>query len=308
MPDLSAKCLSAKFYRAGQRKLGIGQVPLIWVTLLAAFVTCISINHGEPPLLKELHAECTREGHYETSKCRYISHRDDDDGPTKGMEPSGTNFSFLIPMNECGTVYYEGAPSVKQQKRNDTRTTDKSNDNEVYIENTLLIQTDPTIQEATDLAKTLRCVWQKEIRQPLMAALPFGNIGKIIHRDAQRVKTITATRHTLQHDHQTNTSNKNVPILNLRFQKKGQVQSVPFNERRHNSRALELDDEFDTDPELDPVTTYFSNKSDLISPLALQRQQNYISSSATPVNTPPILKWTFLVVMRFMVLLQCFVI
>lgn len=129
-----------------------------------------------------------------------------------------------------------------------------------------------------------------------------------IHRDAQRVKTITATRHTLQHDHQTNTSNKNVPILNLRFQKKGQVQSVPFNERRHNSRALELDDEFDTDPELDPVTTYFSNKSDLISPLALQRQQNYISSSATPVNTPPILKWTFLVVMRFMVLLQCFVI
>lgn len=32
------------------------------VTLLAAFVTCISINHGEPPLLKELHAECTREG------------------------------------------------------------------------------------------------------------------------------------------------------------------------------------------------------------------------------------------------------
>lgn len=44
------------------------------------------------------------------------------------------------------------------------------------MENTVMFQRNLFIQEQGDLAQTLRCVWQKEIRRPLQATLPL--LGK----------------------------------------------------------------------------------------------------------------------------------
>lgn len=110
----------------------------------------------------------------------------------------------------------------------------------------------------------------------------FQTSSKLYGGIPQRVKTITATMHRrrLHEDKDSsllasNSSQTSIPRFNLRFQKKGQVQSVPFVERRHHSRAMDMD--------TDSSENYSENEektSDLVSALPLQTKYINVRSVA----------------------------
>lgn len=70
--------------------------------------------------------------------------------------------SFNVPQKGCGTVSQSGYKTAQQlntfQRSLDTRAVIQP-EQEVFLENTIVIQHDPDFQEAGDTARRLRCVW-----------------------------------------------------------------------------------------------------------------------------------------------------
>ncbi|CAL8082463.1 unnamed protein product [Orchesella dallaii] len=100
------------------------------------------------------------------------------------------------------------------------------------MENTVMFQKSHYIQEQGDLAQTLRCVWQKEIRKPLSATLPFRrkHAQKIVRAETE----LTTENKATESSYSENTSTKQ-PSPVRRFQGKGQVESISFGRRRGKS-------------------------------------------------------------------------
>lgn len=68
--------------------------------------------------------------------------------------------SFNVPQKGCGTVSQSGYKTANVntfQRSLDVRT--PAQEQEVFLENTIVIQHDPDFQEAGDTARRLRCVW-----------------------------------------------------------------------------------------------------------------------------------------------------
>lgn len=67
------------------------------------------------------------------------------------------SFRFSVPIEGCGTT---------GQLEAATRTQD------MYFENTIIIQTDPIIQEEWDVARNIRCTWPHTFSKSVVAT-PF---------------------------------------------------------------------------------------------------------------------------------------
>ncbi|ODN02014.1 hypothetical protein Ocin01_04671 [Orchesella cincta] len=200
-------------------------------------------EHMESSLVKKLTATCSKDGikvnvrfnhpftgivysygHYDTAKCVFV-----DNNNNVAVSSPETRFSFIIPADECGTVFHDPGSTIQDNSTGVATETD----NEVYMENTVMFQKSHYIQEQGDLAQTLRCVWQKEIRKPLYATLPFRRkqVHKIQREDAENT---TAESKPTQSSYKENTSGRyQSPVK--RFQGKGQVESISFGRRRGKS-------------------------------------------------------------------------
>ncbi|CAG7722277.1 unnamed protein product [Allacma fusca] len=235
---------------------------LRFVLLLIVFYFPLIEKVSSDGLLKDMKADCINDGirvhlvfqkpfygvaysfgHYENDRCRYIGQ----DSNHTGLN----NYSFLIPVGECGTIQHGATSTVRtnahtpnnhsesrfvrnakssERKRHQAQGSNVNGaGNEIYIENTLLIQHDASIQEAGDLAQKLRCVWQKEIHKPLVASLPFQAVNR----------RIQPLRFPAQYKHERRGNVSSVSTEGVRFESKGQVESVPYyNYKRKWSRSL----------------------------------------------------------------------
>ncbi|XP_076351310.1 cuticlin-3-like [Tachypleus tridentatus] len=86
-------------------------------------------------------------GFYDSENCRFI---------TPSSRPA-RSFTFRIPLAACGTL---GQLEVL------------TSDQDMYLENTVIIQNDPYIQEVWDHARRLRCTWSHTLTKALIAR-PF---------------------------------------------------------------------------------------------------------------------------------------
>ncbi|XP_013792003.1 uncharacterized protein LOC106475874 [Limulus polyphemus] len=86
-------------------------------------------------------------GYYDVDICRFVS----------ATSREARSFTFQIPLAACGTV---GQFEVLTR------------DQDMYLENTVIIQNDPYIQEAWDQARRLRCVWSHTLTKTV-SARPF---------------------------------------------------------------------------------------------------------------------------------------
>ena len=69
-----------------------------------------------------------------------------------------SGFSFNVPQKGCGTVSQSGYKTANVASNTFQRSLD-TEEQEVFLENTIVIQHDPDFQEAGDTARRLRCVW-----------------------------------------------------------------------------------------------------------------------------------------------------
>jgi len=201
-------------------------------------------EHMESSLVKKLTATCNKDGikvsvrfnhpftgivysygYYDTPKCIFVDHNNN-----VGGSASETRFSFTIPADECGTVFHDPGSII----RDNSSAVATESGNEVYMENTVMFQKNHYIQEQGDIAQTLRCVWQKEIRKPLSATLPFRrkHVQKVMEKETE---ITTKESKPTQSSYLENIPTQRQQNLVKRFQGKGQVESISFGRRRGKS-------------------------------------------------------------------------
>lgn len=92
-------------------------------------------------------------GHYQNSECRYVK------------ENSGRKkYTFTVSLNSCGTEFI-----------NAFDTQGKS-----YLENVLVLQNEPGIQEVWDTIRSVRCLWEGNLKKVLNVALSVGMLNQEI--------------------------------------------------------------------------------------------------------------------------------
>ncbi|XP_026823293.1 uncharacterized protein LOC113561202 isoform X2 [Rhopalosiphum maidis] len=126
------------------------------------------ISH--PPHIHEMNVQCSKDmmtinvefnrpydgvvyskGFYNTPECRYVS-------PNSGQ----TKYSFKVMLNSCGTRFVDDFSSGKQ----------------AYLENVLVIQNEPGIQEVWDVIRSVRCLWEGNLNKALSIALNIGMLNQ----------------------------------------------------------------------------------------------------------------------------------
>jgi len=95
---------------------------------------------------------------YQNPKCTYVTANNN----------GRTTFSFSVPLKGCGTISQLGGKSSNSLAAQ--RSLDVSGD-ELFLENTIIIQRDPDIQEVGDTARRLRCVWRNALQKSVNAKL-----------------------------------------------------------------------------------------------------------------------------------------
>nr|XP_018909745.1 PREDICTED: uncharacterized protein LOC109038928 [Bemisia tabaci] len=122
------------------------------------------LNH--PPHIHELVVQCAKDqmtislefnkvfdgviyskGFYSSPECRYVE-------PNSGK----TKFAFSVMLNSCGTQFIDGIMEGKQ----------------AYLENVLVLQGEPGIQEVWDTIRAVRCLWEGNLNKALSVALTVG--------------------------------------------------------------------------------------------------------------------------------------
>ena len=78
-------------------------------------------------------------------------------------------YSFSVPLKGCGTISHLGGKGNSNSLAAH-RSLEVSNE-EIFLENTIIIQRDPDIQEAGDTARRLRCVWRNALQKSVNAKL-----------------------------------------------------------------------------------------------------------------------------------------
>ncbi|KAK6622556.1 hypothetical protein RUM44_002368 [Polyplax serrata] len=122
------------------------------------------LNH--PPHIHALDVQCAKDmmtitiefnrifngviyskGFYNLEKCRYVT------------ENSGQQrYTFRVSLDSCGTQFIDQFDQGGQ----------------AYLENVLVLQNEPGIQEVWDTVRTVRCLWEGSIRQDLSVSLVIG--------------------------------------------------------------------------------------------------------------------------------------
>ncbi|KAJ4435288.1 hypothetical protein ANN_17898, partial [Periplaneta americana] len=92
-------------------------------------------------------------GFYKDDECRYVN------------QGSGrTQFSFTVRLNACGTQF------IDQFKEG----------GQAYLENVLVFQNEPGIQEVWDTVRRVRCLWEGNIKESLSVNLAIGMLSQEI--------------------------------------------------------------------------------------------------------------------------------
>ncbi|KAH9362447.1 hypothetical protein HPB48_020143 [Haemaphysalis longicornis] len=89
-------------------------------------------------------------GHFEHPECRHV----------KADAAPGPVFEFVIQADRCG--------SSKVERKN--------KDGESYIENTIVVQNEPRIQEWSDSARRLRCSWDSNIDRTVSSSISVNQL------------------------------------------------------------------------------------------------------------------------------------
>ncbi|XP_063986064.1 EGF-like domain-containing protein 1 [Diachasmimorpha longicaudata] len=126
-----------------------------------------------PPHIHELQVECSKtmmtiniefnrqfdgviysKGFYGTPECRYVA------------ENSGqTKYSFTVSLDSCGTEFINDFEGEAGQS---------------YLENVLVLQNEPGIQEVWDTVRRVRCLWEGNIKKPLTVSLSVDMLNQEI--------------------------------------------------------------------------------------------------------------------------------
>lgn len=72
-------------------------------------------------------------------------------------------YSFTVSLNTCGTRFYS----------------DFENEGQAYLENVLVLQNEPGIQEVWDHIRRVRCLWEGNLTKQLVSSLSVGMLNQI---------------------------------------------------------------------------------------------------------------------------------
>jgi len=129
-------------------------------------------DDAHPPHIHEINVQCAKDmmrieiefsrvfngiiyskGYYNSPECRYVS-------PNSGQ----TKYSLVVQLNSCGTQFVDQFSVGKQ----------------AYLENVLVLQNEPGIQEVWDTIRSVRCLWEGNLNKALSVALSVGMLNQEI--------------------------------------------------------------------------------------------------------------------------------
>ncbi|XP_046679876.1 uncharacterized protein LOC124367236 [Homalodisca vitripennis] len=132
----------------------------------------IDSDDNHPPHIHDINVQCAKDqmtinlefnrpfngiiyskGYYSDPQCRYVS-------PNSGQ----TKFSFTVYMRSCGTQFIDEFREGKQ----------------AYLENVLVLQNEPGIQEVWDSIRSVRCLWEGNLNKAVSVALSVGMLSQEI--------------------------------------------------------------------------------------------------------------------------------
>ncbi|XP_054275827.1 uncharacterized protein LOC128994989 isoform X2 [Macrosteles quadrilineatus] len=132
----------------------------------------IDSDESHPPHIHEINVQCAKDmmtidiefnrpfngvvyskGFYNNPECRYVT-------PNSGQ----TKYSFTVMLNSCGTQFVDQFSEGKQ----------------AYLENVLVLQNEPGIQEVWDTIRSVRCLWEGNLNKALSVALSVGMLSQEI--------------------------------------------------------------------------------------------------------------------------------
>ncbi|KAF7281543.1 hypothetical protein GWI33_004578 [Rhynchophorus ferrugineus] len=92
-------------------------------------------------------------GHYNNPECRYVQ-----------MNSGETKYTFMVNLNMCGTEFINALDTQNQS----------------YLENVLVLQNEAGIQEEWDTVRSVRCLWEGNLKEKLSVAFTIGMLTQEI--------------------------------------------------------------------------------------------------------------------------------
>ncbi|CAH0403088.1 unnamed protein product [Chilo suppressalis] len=90
--------------------------------------------------------------HFSDSSCVYVRENSNQ-----------IKFSFTVSLNKCGTRFFS----------------DFQNEGQAYLENVLVLQNEPGIQEVWDHIRRVRCLWEGNLTRQLVSSVSVGMLNQI---------------------------------------------------------------------------------------------------------------------------------
>lgn len=90
--------------------------------------------------------------HFKDSECVYVKENSNQ-----------IKYSFTVSLNKCGTRFFS----------------DFENEGQAYLENVLVLQNEPGIQEVWDHIRRVRCLWEGNLTKQLVSSLSVGMLNQI---------------------------------------------------------------------------------------------------------------------------------
>ncbi|CAH0717987.1 unnamed protein product, partial [Brenthis ino] len=90
--------------------------------------------------------------HFKDSDCVYVKENSNQ-----------IKYSFTVSLNKCGTRFFS----------------DFENEGQAYLENVLVLQNEPGIQEVWDHIRRVRCLWEGNLTKQLVSSLSVGMLNQI---------------------------------------------------------------------------------------------------------------------------------
>ncbi|CAG4939630.1 unnamed protein product [Colias eurytheme] len=90
--------------------------------------------------------------HYKESECIYVRENSNQ-----------AKYSFTVSLNTCGTRFFS----------------DFENEGQAYLENVLVLQNEPGIQEVWDHIRRVRCLWEGNLTKQLVSSLSVGMLNQV---------------------------------------------------------------------------------------------------------------------------------
>ncbi|XP_028029466.1 uncharacterized protein LOC114242491 [Bombyx mandarina] len=90
--------------------------------------------------------------HYNEPECVYVRENSNQ-----------IKYSFTVSLNTCGTRFFS----------------DFQNEGQAYLENVLVLQNEPGIQEVWDHIRRVRCLWEGNLTKQLVSSLSVGMLNQI---------------------------------------------------------------------------------------------------------------------------------